>query len=101
MASRPHFAIGHAPGHMAITDARDARTWSREPAPTLDHHRRVTPGEWSAADERVDVWPGRNWPLGATWGEESTNFAVHAPDATAMWVCLFDDVDGTARPGTR
>ncbi|WP_067818334.1 putative hydro-lyase [Actinomadura kijaniata] len=24
MASRPKFAIGHAPGHMAITDARDA-----------------------------------------------------------------------------
>ncbi|WP_083983297.1 putative hydro-lyase [Actinomadura hibisca] len=25
MASRPKFAIGHAPGHMAITDARDAQ----------------------------------------------------------------------------
>ena len=37
------------------------------------------------------MWPGRNWPLGATWSEESTNFAVRAPDATAMWVCLFDD----------
>ena len=24
MASRPPFAIGHAPGHMAVTDARDA-----------------------------------------------------------------------------
>ncbi|XVQ08868.1 putative hydro-lyase [Spirillospora sp. CA-255316] len=24
MASRPEFAIGHAPGHMAITDARDS-----------------------------------------------------------------------------
>ena len=24
MASRPDFAIGHAPGHMAITDARDS-----------------------------------------------------------------------------
>ncbi len=51
----------------------------------------VTPGQWSATDERVAVWPGRNWPLGATWGEESTNFAVHAPDATHVWLCLFDD----------
>ncbi|WP_123389167.1 glycogen debranching protein GlgX [Nocardioides aurantiacus] len=51
----------------------------------------MTPGQWSAADERVAVWPGRNWPLGATWGEESTNFAVHAPDATEVWLCLFDD----------
>ncbi len=25
MASRPPYAIGHAPGHMAITDVRDAR----------------------------------------------------------------------------
>ena len=25
MASRPDFAIGHAPGHMAITDVRDSR----------------------------------------------------------------------------
>jgi uncharacterized protein YcsI (UPF0317 family) len=25
MASRPDFAIGHAPGHMAVTDARDSR----------------------------------------------------------------------------
>ena len=55
------------------------------------HNRAVTPGEWSAADESVAVWPGRNWPLGATWGAESTNFAVHAPNATAVWVCLFDD----------
>ncbi len=39
----------------------------------------------------MPVWPGRNWPLGATWGEESTNFAVHAPNATAVWLCLFDD----------
>ena len=37
------------------------------------------------------MWPGRNWPLGSTWSEESTNFAVHAPRATAAWVCLFDD----------
>ena len=51
----------------------------------------MTPGEWSAADERVAVWPGRNWPLGATWSEESTNFAVFSPEATGLWVCLFDE----------
>ena len=37
------------------------------------------------------MWPGRSWPLGATWDEESTNFAVYAPEATAVWVCLFAD----------
>ncbi len=37
------------------------------------------------------VWPGRHDPLGATWGEEATNFAVYAPEATSVEVCLFDD----------
>ncbi len=45
---------------------------------------------WAADGESVGVWPGRSWPLGATWSEESTNFAVHAPEADALWVCLFD-----------
>jgi glycogen debranching enzyme GlgX len=52
---------------------------------------RVTPGLWRTRDERAPVWPGRNWPLGATWSEEATNFAVHAPRATAAFVSLFDD----------
>jgi glycogen debranching enzyme GlgX len=43
------------------------------------------------------VWPGRSWPLGATWSEESTNFAVHAPRGTAAWVCVFDDEGGEQR----
>src|SRR5687768_13619843 len=51
----------------------------------------VTPGTWRHPGETMSVWPGRNYPLGATWSAESTNFAVHAPRATAVWVCLFDD----------
>ncbi|MBS4751297.1 glycogen debranching protein GlgX [Nocardioides sp. zg-ZUI104] len=54
----------------------------------------MTPGMWRSLGERSAVWPGRNWPLGATWSPESTNFAVHAPNATAMWLCLFDDGPG-------
>jgi len=37
------------------------------------------------------VWPGRTWPLGVSYDREATNFAVRAPEATRMWVCLFDD----------
>ena len=37
------------------------------------------------------MWPGRGWPLGAAWTPESTNFAVHAPMADRLWVCLFDE----------
>ena len=40
------------------------------------------------------MWPGKHHPLGATFGEEATNFAVYAPEATSMEVCFFDD-DGS------
>lgn len=52
---------------------------------------RVTPGLWRTRGERATVWPGRSWPLGSTWSAEATNFAVHAPRATAVSVCLYDD----------
>jgi glycogen debranching enzyme GlgX len=56
----------------------------------------VTPNtwRWKHRDDVAPVWPGFHQTLGATWAEEATNFAVHAPEATALWVCLFDD-DGT------
>jgi glycogen operon protein len=38
-------------------------------------------------------WPGRPHPLGATWDGEGTNFAVYAPSAEAVDVCLFDGGD--------
>ncbi|GAA1930347.1 glycogen debranching protein GlgX [Nocardioides lentus] len=46
---------------------------------------------WTSLGESAEVWPGRHFPLGATWAPEATNFAVHAPAATAMWVCTFDE----------
>ena len=46
---------------------------------------------WSHLGQTAAVWPGRNYPLGSTWSEESTNFAVYAPAASQAWVCLFDD----------
>ncbi len=60
---------------------------------------RVTPESWHwrTRDEKLDVWPGRHQDLGATWGPEATNFAVHAPEATAVWVCLFDEEDVETR----
>jgi glycogen operon protein len=35
--------------------------------------------------------PGRPHPLGARWNGHGVNFAVHAPDATAVTLCLFED----------
>ncbi|MBO0847578.1 MAG: glycogen debranching protein GlgX, partial [Nocardioides sp.] len=51
----------------------------------------MTPRMWSHPGETAPVWPGRTWPLGADWGVEATNFAVRAPEATQVWVCVFDD----------
>ncbi|WP_205470938.1 glycogen debranching protein GlgX [Nocardioides sp. SYSU D00038] len=54
----------------------------------------MSPGLWRREGERAAVWPGRHFPLGATWSAEATNFAVHAPEATAAWVCVFDEEGG-------
>jgi isoamylase len=36
------------------------------------------------------AWPGRPFPLGASWDGEGTNFAIWSPTATGAEVCLFD-----------
>ena len=41
--------------------------------------------------DRLEGWPGRPAPLGATWDGEGTNFAVFGGGATGMDVCLLDD----------
>ncbi|MBB6629272.1 glycogen debranching protein GlgX [Nocardioides sp. KIGAM211] len=51
----------------------------------------MTPGLWRKRGETAAVWPGRNYPLGSSWSEEATNFAVWAPEAYAASVCLFDE----------
>ena len=52
--------------------------------PRFRHNMAVTPS----------AWPGSHQPLGASWSTESTNFAVSAPEATGVELCLFGD------PGT-
>jgi glycogen operon protein len=37
------------------------------------------------------VWPGRSYPLGATWDGEGVNFALFSEHATAVELCLFDE----------
>ncbi|RYC14669.1 glycogen debranching enzyme GlgX [Nocardioides zhouii] len=62
----------------------------------VHHNDPVTPPPdttpvWNHDGETREVWPGRHFPLGATWSHESTNFAVYAPKAEELWVCLFDE----------
>ncbi len=37
------------------------------------------------------VWPGRPFPLGATWDERGVNFALFSAHAEKVELCLFDE----------
>jgi isoamylase len=41
------------------------------------------------------VWPGKPYPLGATWDGEGVNFALFSEHATAVELCLFDSPEVT------
>ena len=40
---------------------------------------------------KLIVWPGKPYPLGATWDGEGVNFAIFSEHADAVALCLFDD----------
>ena len=61
--------------------------WSnRRPATRLLPRAR---GRW-ARSAGMRVWPGKPYPLGATWDGEGVNFAIFSENATAVELCLFD-----------
>jgi glycogen operon protein len=39
------------------------------------------------------LWPGQPYPFGATWDGEGVNFALMSEGASAVELCLFDDID--------
>jgi isoamylase len=45
----------------------------------------------------TELWPGRPFPLGATWDGSGTNFSVFTEHAEAVELCLFDDDDVETR----
>ncbi|UQX89909.1 glycogen debranching protein GlgX [Jatrophihabitans telluris] len=57
--------------------------------PTLDLSESLARRLGTPADKLV-AWPGKPFPLGASWDGEGTNFAVWSPKATGVEVCLFD-----------
>jgi isoamylase len=42
------------------------------------------------------VWPGRPYPLGATWDGAGVNFALFSEHATKVELCLFESPEATA-----
>ena len=47
---------------------------------------------------RISVWPGKPYPLGATWKGQGVNFALFSAHAEKVELCLFDP---SARHETR
>ncbi len=42
------------------------------------------------SNPKVAVWPGKPYPLGATWDGEGVNFALFSEHAERVELCLFD-----------
>jgi isoamylase len=40
-----------------------------------------------------EVWPGRPFPLGATWDGQGVNFSLFSENAEDVELCIFDDED--------
>jgi isoamylase len=38
----------------------------------------------------MEVWPGRPYPLGASWDGQGVNFALYSEHASGVELCLFD-----------
>ena len=41
------------------------------------------------------ILPGKPYPQGATWDGTGVNFSLYSEGATAVDLCLFDDVEST------
>jgi isoamylase len=53
---------------------------------------------------KINIWPGRWYPLGATYDGAGVNFSVFSENATRVELCLFDEGGGERRvdlPETR
>ncbi len=64
------------------------RSTGKEPETSL------TPKSTAPSGRRLKVWPGKPYPLGATWDGQGTNFALFSENAKQVYLCLFD-ADGT------
>jgi glycogen operon protein len=44
---------------------------------------------------KIRVWPGRPFPLGASWDGTGVNFSIFSENATKVKLCLFDTPEST------
>lgn len=50
---------------------------------------------WKIGVLPMKVWPGRSYPLGATWTGAGVNFALFSENATKVELCFFDSPEAT------
>jgi glycogen operon protein len=62
----------------------------------IDGHPAVR-AHGSAEGSSSTIWPGRPFPLGATWDGTGTNFSVFSENAERVELCLFDADDNERR----
>ena len=43
------------------------------------------------------LWPGKPYPLGASWNGRGVNFALFSENATKIELCLFDKENKESR----
>ena len=55
----------------------------------------ATPNAEQPAAPSLEIWPGKAYPLGATYDGSGTNFAVFSEAAEKVELCLFDNGDET------
>jgi isoamylase len=48
-------------------------------------------------EQTRETWPGRPFPLGASYDGLGTNFSIFSEVAEAVWLCLLDDDGGEER----
>jgi isoamylase len=49
----------------------------------------------------IKIYPGKPYPLGATWDGNGVNFALYAENATGVELCLFDNNTDEKEPELR
>src|ERR1700674_886768 len=57
----------------------------------------LRPRGYGAAMSARESWPGRPFPLGATWDGQGTNFSFFSENAERVELCLFDADDREQR----
>src|SRR5919204_6218117 len=55
------------------------------------------PAETSPGGKAMQVWPGRPYPLGATYDGVGTNFSIFSEVAERVELCLFDETGAETR----